>query len=153
MTMPPKKTLAERLFQATLLEILAVVLCTPLFGWIMHTPLEKMGTLAVLNSTISWLWIAVFNYGTDRLRARLGVKAGVAWRSAHAVGYEATLFLFTVPLAMWWLDIGLHRAVMLDIGLMLFFIPVTYLFHWSYDNARDLLDRPCAPGVADDGAQ
>lgn len=135
----PKKSIAERLFQAALLEILAVVLCTPLFAWIMGTPLEQMGALAITSSVVSALWIALFNFGTDKLRARLGIAAGVAWRSAHAIAYEATLFVFTVPLAMWWLKINLHQAVLLDIGLVLFFIPYTYLYHWGYDGVRQVV--------------
>lgn len=131
-----KKSITERVFQAVLLEVLAVLICAPVFAWIMHTPLEQMGALAIANSLVSTVWIAIFNFGADKLRAQLGLRAGVAWRSAHAVGYEATLFLFTVPLAIWWLGLSLHQAVMLDIGMVLFFIPFTYLFHLGYDRAR-----------------
>jgi uncharacterized membrane protein len=136
-----KKSIAERVSQAVLLEMLAVLICTPLFAWIMDTRLEQMGALTLANSLVSAAWILIFNVVTDRLRAWLGIQAGFFWRSAHAIGYEATLFLFTVPLAMWWLGIGLHQAVMLDIGLVLFFIPYTYLFHWAYDAARKVMSE------------
>ncbi len=147
----PHKSVAERLFQAIFLEVLAVALCTPLFAWIMSAPVERMGALAIANSAVSALWITLFNAGTDRLRLRLGVRPGFAWRSVHAVAYEATLVLFTLPLAMWWLGIGLGAAVMLDIGLVLFFIPYTYAYHWAYDAAREAVVRRTSASDAGTG--
>ncbi|MOA70075.1 Bacterial Transmembrane Pair family protein [compost metagenome] len=41
-----------------------------------------------------------------------------------------------VPLAAWWLSIGLIEAFLLDIGLVLFFLPYAVAFNWSYDVLR-----------------
>ncbi|MCY1383930.1 Chlorhexidine efflux transporter [compost metagenome] len=41
-----------------------------------------------------------------------------------------------VPLAAWWLSIGLVEAFLLDIGLLLFFLPYTLAFNWTYDALR-----------------
>lgn len=136
-----RRSVAERLFQAVLFELLAVLACTPLFAWIMEERLEHMGALTIANSLVSTIWIAAFNAGADRLRERLRLRAGASWRIGHAVAYELTLFLFTVPLAMWWLDIGIMKAVLLDMGLVLFFIPYTSLYHWGYDVVRERVLR------------
>lgn len=137
------KCVTERLFQALLFEVLAVLLCTPLFAWLMGKGMGQMGALAAANSTAAVLWNMLFNAGADRLRARLGVAAGVAWRSAHAIAFEGTLALMTVPLAVWWLGISLSAAILLDAGLVAFFIPYTYAYHWVYDTLRRVLVRPC----------
>ena len=42
-----------------------------------------------------------------------------------------------VPLIAWWLKIDLWEAFLLDIGVLLFFLPYTYLYHWGYDVVRE----------------
>ncbi|WP_342746335.1 chlorhexidine efflux transporter [Thiomonas intermedia] len=46
-----------------------------------------------------------------------------------------------MPLAALWLGISLVAAVMLDIGLLLFFLPYTYIYHWAYDSVRASVTR------------
>jgi uncharacterized membrane protein len=41
-----------------------------------------------------------------------------------------------VPLAAWWLGISLWQAFVLDIGIVLFFLPYTFCFNWTYDHLR-----------------
>ena len=42
-----------------------------------------------------------------------------------------------VPLIAWWLSISLWQAFLLDIGVLLFFLPYTYVYHWVYDVVRE----------------
>ena len=46
------------------------------------------------------------------------------------------LIIAVVPLAAWWLDIGLWEAFILDIAIVLFFLPYTFCFNWAYDHIR-----------------
>ncbi|MGO4611387.1 chlorhexidine efflux transporter [Variovorax sp. 2RAF20] len=50
-----------------------------------------------------------------------------------------------MPLIAWWLKISLWQAFLLDIGVLLFFLPYTYVYHWGYDVVRErlLLRRAC----------
>jgi uncharacterized membrane protein len=50
--------------------------------------------------------------------------------------FEFGLVLVTVPLAAVWLDISLWQALVLDAGLLLFFLPYTLVFNWVYDTLR-----------------
>ena len=50
--------------------------------------------------------------------------------------FEIGLLLVVVPLAAWWLGIGLWEAFLLDIAIALFFLPYTFIFNWSYDHIR-----------------
>ncbi|MNW22254.1 Bacterial Transmembrane Pair family protein [compost metagenome] len=63
--------------------------------------------------------------------------------------FEAGLIVVLVPLAAWWLSIGLLEALLLDIGLILFFLPYTVAFNWSWDVLRErwLARRAAAPAV------
>ncbi len=135
------KSFQERLLQALGFELLAVLLCTPLFSWIMGTSWMRMGALTVANSVVAVLWNMIFNAVFDQFRRRHALRKGMRtdaiWRAAHAVLFEGGLLLITVPLAAWWLSIGFVAAVLLDLGLLLFFLPYTYAYHWAYDPLRE----------------
>jgi uncharacterized membrane protein len=81
----------------------------------------------------------LFNALFDQAQRRMGFQRNVSARAVHAVLFEVGLILAVVPLAAWWLDISLWHALVLDIGIALFFLPYTFAFNWLYDNLRDSL--------------
>jgi len=150
-----EKTLRERLAHALCFEIVAVALCAPALAWIMGRPLLHMGALTAVISLIAMLWNMVYNAGFERLERRLGWVRDTRVRLIHAVGFESGLILIVVPLAAWWLGISLWEALVLDIGLLLFFLPYTYAYNLVYDRLRGYwvrgarargLDRRAAAG-------
>ncbi|MCY1432315.1 Chlorhexidine efflux transporter [compost metagenome] len=82
------------------------------------------------------LWNMLFNWLFDRAQHRLGFQRDLRLRLCHAALFEAGLIVVLVPLAAWWLSIGLLEALLLDIGLILFFLPYTVGFNWSWDVLR-----------------
>lgn len=54
-------------------------------------------------------------------------------RALHALLFEGGLVLVTVPAMMWWLQIGLWQAVVLDLGFLLLVPIYTYGYNWLYD--------------------
>jgi uncharacterized membrane protein len=61
-----------------------------------------------------------------------------AWvRVVHALLFEGGLVAVGVPLIAWWLNVSLWQAFLLDIGVLLFFLPYTYVYHWAYDVVRE----------------
>ncbi|ERH51197.1 membrane protein [Ectopseudomonas chengduensis] len=72
----------------------------------------------------------------DRAQSRLGFERGLWARVSHALLFEVGLIVVLVPLAAWWLSIGLLEALLLDIVLILFFLPYTLAFNWIYDVLR-----------------
>lgn len=134
--MQPDKSVNERFFQAFMFEALAIAICAPLGAWLLNYPLAYIGWLTLMISLIAMGWNMLFNFLFDRAQSRMGFEKTVAARIAHAVLFEIGLLLAIVPLAAWWLGIGLWQAFMLDIGIALFFLPYTFLFNWSYDVLR-----------------
>lgn len=132
----PSRSLKERLLHALLFEVLAVLSCAPVLAWLLDKPLAHLGALTLMFSAIAMLWNLLFNVMFDRAQRRLGFQRGFAARLAHAGLFELGLIGLLVPLAAWWLSIGLVEALILDIGLILFFLPYTMLFNWSYDRLR-----------------
>ena len=125
-----------------------MTLCATLGAWLLGYPLVHMGALTVMISIIAMLWNMLFNALFDRVQLRLGFRRGLVARVVQAGLFEIGLIAAVVPLAAWWLGIGLWEAFVLDIGIALFFLPYTFAYNWAYDTlrARMLARRstPCA---------
>jgi len=133
------KSLKERALHALLFELIGVLMFAPGLAWVLGQSIGKMGAMTVMISTIAMLWNMVFNAGFDRLRARLGFALNLKARALHAIGFEAGLIFMVVPVVAWWLSVGLLEAFLLDIGLVLLYLPYTMLFNLAYDGVRERL--------------
>ncbi|SEJ79985.1 multidrug/biocide efflux PACE transporter [Pseudomonas sp. NFR16] len=136
-----KKSLRERALHALLFEVIGVLVFAPGLAWVLGQSLGKMGAMTVMISTIAMLWNMLFNAAFDRLRARFGFAMSLKTRALHALSFESGLIVAVVPLAAWWLSISLLEAFVLDIGLLLLFLPYTLLFNLAYDQLRERLMR------------
>ena len=97
------------------------------------------GALAMLASLIAIVWTLVFNAVFEYWEARQSVRGrSVARRVAHAIGFEAGMVAMLVPIFAWWLDVSLWEALVMDIGLMLFFLGYTFVFNWAFDRTFGL---------------
>jgi uncharacterized membrane protein len=130
------RSLAERIVHALTFEVIALLICGPLFGWLMHTSVAAMSALTLAISGIAMLWNLVYNALFDRAQNRMGFTRTLFVRLLHAVGFELGLLVVSVPLAAAWLGIGLWPAFLLDLGFVLFFLPYTVVFNAAYDALR-----------------
>jgi len=130
------KSVKERFFQALGFEVLAIAFCAPLGAWLLGYSLGHMGLLTLMISLLAMGWNMLFNALFDRAQRHHGFERTLAVRAVHAVLFEIGLILQIVPLAAWWLGIGLWESLVLDIGISLFFMPYTFVFNWTYDHVR-----------------
>ncbi len=137
--MTPFKSTTERVCQAIGFEALALLICTPTLAWIMNKPAMEMGMVTLAISLLALTWNVIFNGLFDRLKARLHLATSAWTRTLHALLFEGGLILVCVPLIAAWLDVSLLQAFILDIGVLLFFLPYTYVYHWGYDVLRERL--------------
>ena len=144
-----KKTLKERFFHAFLFEILAIGLCAPIAAWAMGKSLFEMGVLTAVIAWIALVWNMIYNAAFDRLENRLGVTRNLRVRVVHAFGFELGLILIVIPLAAWWLQISLWQAFVLDIALVLFYLPYAFFYNLGYDRARPRVMAWLTRGAAD----
>ncbi|PRA25033.1 multidrug/biocide efflux PACE transporter [Pseudomonas poae] len=135
--MTPTKSMTERVCQALGFEGLALLICTPLLVLITGRPALEMGAVTLGLSLLALTWNIIFNSLFDRLKARLQLSGGAWTRVLHALLFEGGLIIVAVPLIAMWLNISLLQAFMLDIGVLLFFLPYTYVYHWGYDVLRE----------------
>lgn len=130
------KTLAERLAHALSFELTAIVLCAPVVSWVLGLSLVHVGALTALVSLIAMAWNVAFNAVFERIERRFGLVRNVAVRIVHAIAFELGLIALVLPLASWWLEISLLEALLLDLGILLFFLPYTLFFNLVYDRLR-----------------
>ncbi|RON53116.1 multidrug/biocide efflux PACE transporter [Pseudomonas frederiksbergensis] len=135
--MTANKSITERIFQAIGFELLAVLICTPLLAWVMDKPMLEMGVATVAIAALALGWNVVFNGFFDRLLKHYAIVRNAWVRVVHALLFEGGLIVMGVPLIAWWLSISLWQAFLLDIGVLLFFLPYTYVYHWGYDVVRE----------------
>jgi len=131
----------ERALHAVLFELTAIAITAPLLVTVMGISLVHAGSLTLLVSLVAMLWNVVFNMLFDTALRRWRLVRSLKLRLVHAAAFELGLVLMVVPLAAWWLGLSLLEAFLLDMGLILFFLPYTLIFNWGYDSLRELLMR------------
>ncbi|MEO8490145.1 multidrug/biocide efflux PACE transporter [Pseudomonas sp.] len=146
--MSPNKSITERVCQALGFEGLALLICTPLLVWITGRPALEMGAVTLGLSLLALTWNIIFNSLFDRLKVRLQLSGGARTRVLHALMFEGGLIIVAVPLIAAWMNISLMQAFILDIGVLLFFLPYTYVYHWAYDVIREKVVQQRVPSQA-----
>ncbi len=132
----PAKSTRERLLHAVLYEAGAMLILVPLGSWLLgHSPAQT-GMLAIMLSTIAMSWNMVFGALFERLERARQWQRSATVRCLHAILFEGGLVFICVPVVAWWMEVSYWQALLLDIGILLFFLPYTYLFNWLYDQAR-----------------
>jgi uncharacterized membrane protein len=130
---------ARRIVYVTLYEVIAIVASSAAMALLYGvTPLHA-GVLSVVTSAIAVAWNLAFNMAFEAWESRQ-VRRGrsLARRIGHALGFEGGLALLLVPLIAWWLGISLRDALVLDIGLLAFFLVYTFLFNLGFDRVFGL---------------
>ena len=88
---------------------------------------------------IAWIalvWNMIYNAGFERIERRMGWRRSFRVRVIHAFGFEFGLIVIVIPLLMWWLNVSLLDAFVLDIALVLFYLPYAFFYNLAYDTLR-----------------
>ena len=124
----------RRLLYVTLYELIAIAAATLGLAVLSGQGAAHSGVLAVAASAIAVVWNMVFNTLFERWESRQAQRGRTLKRRlAHAVGFEGGLVLALVPLMAWWFDITLWQALVMDLGLIVFFLCYTFAFNWVFD--------------------
>ncbi len=124
----------RRLIYVALYELIAIAVVTVALAVFTDHGVGSSGGVAVGSSAIAVVWNLVFNALFERWERRQPARGrSVARRVAHAIGFEGGLLLWLVPFIAWWLDVSLWQALLLDVGLLLFFLVYTFVFTWVFD--------------------
>lgn len=144
--------LRRRLLYVSVFEGLAVACTSWGLSQMSGQDLAHAGVMGLASSAIAVAWNFLFNALFERWEARQVVRGrSLARRAAHAAGFEGGLVLSLVPLFAWWFEISLWQALVMDLGLVVFFLVYTFVFNWGFDRVFGLpaSAAPATPAPAD----
>ena len=126
--------LKRRILYITLYEGIAIVAASAGLALMTGQGAGPSTVASVLASAIAILWNFTFNTLFERWESRQAVRGrSLRRRIAHAIGFEGGLVAFLVPVFAWWLDVSLWQALVMDLGLVVFFLVYTFVFNWAFD--------------------
>ena len=124
----------RRVIYVALYELIAIAAATAGLALVAGQSAGHSGVVAVAASAIAIVWNIVFNWAFERWEARQSVKGrSVRRRIAHAIGFVGGLVFILVPLFAWWFQVTLWQALVMDLGLVVFFLCYTFVFNWVFD--------------------
>lgn len=130
------KSTAERVFQAVLFELVGNVVIALFLSSLLKVSIIQSGKLSVTSAITATVWSYLFNKCFDTIQKHYLFERGFLVRVLHAVIFEVVLVLSLTPVAMYFLQLSLVKAFMVEIGLIFVFLPYTIIFNWSYDYVR-----------------
>lgn len=139
MTISSTRSITERIFHACTFEFFAIIFTMLIGIFLLNKPISSMGIVSVLISVTALLLNILFNWLFDKLFPFVNGNRPVKIRILHALGFEATLVLFTVPMLAYILKVSFLEAFMIEAGLLVFFLFYTYLYNWGYDQIRKII--------------
>lgn len=131
----------ERIFQAILFEIGAVLSTVMLMSFATEHSTNSLTITIVLISLIALVWNFIFNLFFDKIFKGERVHRNWQVRALHTLCFELGLLIFTLPLVAFMLNVSWWKAFIMDISMTLFVMCYTFVFHWCYDHIRHYLTQ------------
>ncbi|MCJ0765496.1 PACE efflux transporter [Variovorax terrae] len=129
----------RKVVYVALYEAIAIAVCSVALAAASGQGVAHASVLSAAASAVAVAWNLVFNHLFEAWEARQAVRGrSLGRRVAHAIGFEGGLVLFLVPLIAWWLNVSLWQALVMDLGLVVFFLIYTFVFSWAFDRVFGL---------------
>jgi uncharacterized membrane protein len=133
--------ISRKVVQGLLYEAVAVFCVAPVVAHIYKEGLVCSGVLSVTISVIAVIWNMVYNTAFEYWERRRQRRARTMWRRVlHSTGFEGGLTFILVPLMSCWLKISWLDALLLDVGLFVFFFVYSLIFQWTFERVFDVPD-------------
>jgi uncharacterized membrane protein len=136
----PLRTVKERIYQTLAYEFGGLILAAPLYSLIFGQDAAQSLTLLIALSLVVLLWTPLHNMLFDLADfKRTGRSASIRphrLRIIQALSQETTVLVVTLPLVMLIGGHGFKEALLVDLGLTLFYAAYAYLFHIVFDWLR-----------------
>jgi len=128
-----QKSLKERVFHAVGYEVTALLITIPGAALLLQRPIGHIGATVIAIALLAMAWNMVFNSLFDRVYPPRAPRNFYV-RSLQAIGFEGGLLSMALPLTAWCMKMSLQDAFTMDIGLLFFYLPYTYLYNWVWDS-------------------
>ncbi len=130
------RTAWDRVRYAVVFELILLVLFAVVTGFLFDRSIPEMGLFGLVLSLIALVVNFFYNLAFDQFDVRNGripTERSRGWRIVHAVGFETTLVIVELPLAMWWMNWGVWQALAVTVTAMAAIVGYTYLFTLAWD--------------------
>ncbi|MBR9863651.1 MAG: PACE efflux transporter [Rhodobacteraceae bacterium] len=129
------RTSFDRIRQALLFEGLALFILISVGMLFLDLSLAGIGVIAIAGSVLATVLNYVYNLVFDlALKYKTGsTEKSLPARVIHTFGFEISMLMIMLPFVMWWLDLSLMHALVLDMSFTLFYLFYTFAFTWAYD--------------------
>lgn len=126
----------ERVFHSVLFECIALIIMAISAHYFSKHNAALLTGLGLSLSLIAMTWNYFFNIGFDKYFTGERINRTLMTRVLHASLFEIGLLVITIPILMWVLNLGFVTALLLDLGVALFFLVYAITFNWCYDKTR-----------------
>lgn len=122
----------RRIIHVICFEVGALVLLVAILSPLFELGYAEVGMIGIVLSLITVGLLYVYNILFDQaLLKRTGsVVKSMKARVVHALLFEASLIVIFLPLIMWWLDLNLVEALLIEAAGVTFMVVYTFVFHW-----------------------
>ncbi len=117
-------------------EVFGIIIFTPFAMLVLNERIFHIGVIAIVISLMAMVWNFIYNYLFDFIESALNVHRStrkVSIRFLHALLFEGGLLIVTVPLVAYWLEMSLINALLVDIGLVVFYLIYAFFYNYIFD--------------------
>lgn len=143
---PKLRSPLDRARQVLLFELGGLLLITPPFTLLSGVPAGDSLVLLAIIAVIAGVWNAAYNTAFDwiegRLTGRTADRRPFVLRAAHALGFECSLILMTLPIVIHWTGMSWLEALLADIAVACAYVVYAFVYNLAYDRLF-----PIAPAV------
>ena len=126
----------ERVQYTVAFEVILMAILVPAGALLLDKSIAEVGVLGVILVLKAMVMGLIYNWFFDRFDAKSGRVASdrsTMGRILHAVGFEMSLLITSIPIYMWWFDFSVLQAISTDIVVTTFVVGYTYVFSLVYD--------------------
>lgn len=115
-------------------ETLGLLVGTTVMTLLTGSPPTTTGPMAIMITVVAAVWNLAFNYLFEAWERRRRDRTRTTYRRIlHAVAFQLTLVCLLIPLIVWWLEITLVQAFLLDLVFIVYIPFFTFAYNWTSD--------------------
>lgn len=139
------RTGKDRLRYTCLFELFLIAMLAPVGAIVLDRQFLDVGVLAIFLSFKAMVFNLIYNWFFDQYDVKAGripTERSFYQRIFHAAGFEIGLMFTSLPIVIWWLDLSLLQAIMMDLVVTSFIVAYTFFFTWGYDRLYPIVQEP-----------
>ncbi|WP_312228289.1 PACE efflux transporter [Pseudescherichia sp.] len=124
----------RRLTYVALFELIAIFFSSLLLSGMSDGNMASSLPVAVTTSVVAVVWNYIYNTLFERWERKNNIqKRTLLIRIVHTTLFEAMFIILIVPFFMWFYNVGIVKAFMMEVGLLTFFFVYAFVFTWVFD--------------------